>query len=248
MAAAHGKGVAIVTGGSRGIGAAICRRLAADGYAVLVNYASGAAAAATVVRDIEASGGRAMAYGADVAREDEVAAMFAECDEGLGSLAALVNNAGVLGDMRRIDEQDADSIMKVLAINVVGPALCAKHAIRRLSTKHGGHGGAIVNVGSIAATTGGIPGMVAYCTSKGALSSFTIGLAKEVAREGIRVNAVAPGMIVTEMTTGFADQVGPTVPLGRCGEPEEIAATVAWLVSEEASYATGSIVTVSGGR
>ena len=248
MAAGHGKGAAIVTGGSRGIGAAICRRLAADGYAVLVNYASGADAAATVVRDIEAGGGSAMAHGADVSREDEVAAMFAACDERLGPLAALVNNAGVLGDMRRIDEHDADSVMKVLAINVVGPALCAKHAIRRLSTKHGGQGGAIVNVGSIAATSGGIPGMVAYSTSKGALSSFTIGLAKEVSPEKIRVNAVAPGMIITEMTTGFADQVGPTVPLGRCGEPEEIAAAVAWLVSEEASYATGSIVTVSGGR
>ncbi len=245
MAASNG--AAVVTGGGRGIGAAISRRLAVDGYAVLVNYASGADAAAKVVHDIEASGGRAMAYGANVSKEDEVQAMFAAADK-LGPLAALVNNAGVLGDMRRIDEHDADSLMRVLAVNVVGPALCAKHAIRRLSTKHGGRGGAIVNVGSIAATSGGIPGMVAYSTSKGALSSFTIGLAKEVAREGIRVNAVAPGMIVTEMTTGFADQVGPTVPVGRCGEPEEIAAAVAWLVSGETSYAVGSIMTVSGGR
>lgn len=246
-AAGNGKGVAIVTGGSRGIGAAICRRLAADGFAVLVNYASGAEAAATVVHDIEQSGGRALAYGADVAKEHEVEAMFAAADN-LGPLAALVNNAGVLGETRRIVEHDAQSMMQVLAVNVVGPALCAKHAILRLSTERGGKGGAIVNVGSIAATTGGIPGMVAYAASKGALSSLTIGLAKEVARQGIRVNAVAPGMIVTEMTTGFADQVGPTVPLGRCGEPEEIAAAVSWLVSDQASYAVGSIVTVSGGR
>ena len=242
-----GKGTVIVTGGSRGIGAAIARRLAADGYAVLVNYASGADAAAAVVRDIEAKGGRALAYGADVSNEREVAAMFAAAEE-LGPLTALVNNAGILGETRRIEEHDAESLMKVLSINVVGPALCAKHAIQRMSTHHGGRGGAIVNIGSIAATTGGIPGMVAYATTKGAASSFTVGLAKEVAREGIRVNAVAPGMIVTEMTTDFADKVGPSVPIGRCGEPEEIAAAVAWLVSDEASYALGSILTISGGR
>ena len=247
MTARNGKGTAIVTGGSRGIGAAICRRLAADGYAVVVNYASGADAAGKVVHDIEASGGHALAYGADVSKEGEVEAMFAAADA-LGPVAALVNNAGILGDMRRIDEHDAESLTKVLAINVVGPALCAKHAVLRMSTKHGGHGGAIVNVSSIAAISGGIPGMVAYSTSKGALSSFTIGLAKEVAREGVRVNAVAPGMIVTDMTVGFADQVAQTVPVGRCGEPEEIAAAVAWLVSEEASYAVGSVMTVSGGR
>ena len=247
MTAGNGKGTAIVTGGSRGIGAAICRRLGADGYAVVVNYASGADAAGKVVHEIEASGGRALAYGADVSKEGEVEAMFAAADT-LGPLAALVNNAGILGDMRRIDEHDAESLTKVLAINVVGPALCAKHAVLRMSTKHGGHGGAIVNVSSIAAISGGIPGMVAYSTSKGALSSFTIGLAKEVAREGVRVNAVAPGMIVTDMTVGFADQVAQTVPVGRCGEPEEIAAAVAWLVSEEASYAVGSVMTVSGGR
>ena len=247
MVAASGKGTAIVTGGSRGIGAAICRRLAADGYAVVVNYASGADAAAKVVHEIEAEGGRAITYGADVSKESEVEAMFAAADT-LGPLAALVNNAGVLGEIRRIDEHDAESLSKVLAINVVGPALCAKHAVRRLSTKHGGPGGAIVNVSSIAATSGGIPGMVAYSTSKGALSSFTVGLAKEVAREGIRVNAVAPGMIITDMTVGVADQIAQTVPVGRCGEPEEIAAAVAWLVSDEASYALGSIMTVSGGR
>ena len=241
------KGAIVVTGGSRGIGAAICRRLAADGHAILVNYASDVQAANKVIDVIKANGGRAAAYRADVSNEQEVVAMFAAADD-LGPLAALVNNAGVLGDMRRVDECDAQSLMKVLAINVVGPALCAKHAIRRMSTRHGGRGGAIVNVTSIAAMSGGIPGMVAYSTSKGAASSFTIGLAKEVAREGIRVNAVAPGMIVTDMTVGFVDQIAQSVPLGRCGEPEEIAAAVAWLVSDQASYAVGSIVTVSGGR
>ena len=191
----------------------------------------------------------ALAYGADVSKEGEVEAMFAAADA-LGPVAALVNNAGILGDMRRIDEHDAESLTKVLAINVVGPALCAKHAVLRMSTKHGGHGGAIVNVSSIAATSGGIPGMVAYSTSKGALSSFTIGphdrqggRARGHSRSPLpwpgwcRRNAVAPGMIVTDMTVGFADQVAQTVskPVGRCGEPEEIAAAVAWLVSEDAS-------------
>lgn len=242
------RGTIVVTGGSRGIGAAICRRLARDGHAVLVNYTSGAEAAGAIVAAIETAGGRALAFKADVSSEPDVEAMFAAAERTLGAISGLVNNAGVLGEMRRIDQHDGDSIARVLAVNVIGPALCAKHAIRRLSTKHGGPGGAIVNVGSIAATTGGIPGMVAYATSKGAVASFTIGLAKEVAREGIRVNAVAPGMIVTEMTAGVADQVGPTVPIGRCGEPEEIANAVAWLISDEASYATGSILTVSGGR
>ncbi len=240
-------GVAVVTGGGRGIGAAISRRLAADGYAVVVNYAGDAAAAGAVVRDIENGGGRAVACRADVSREDEVATLFAAAD-GLGRLAALVNNAGILGDVRRVEDHDEASLTRVLATNVIGPALCAKHAVRRLSTKHGGAGGSIVNVGSIAATTGGIAGMVAYAASKGAVASFTLGLAKEVAREGIRVNAVAPGMIVTDMTVGVAEQIAQSIPLGRCGEPEEIAAAVSWLLSPGASYAVGTVLTVSGGR
>ena len=241
-------GTIIVTGGSRGIGAAICKRLAADGHPILVNYAHGADAAAVVVKAIEADGGTAMACQADIADEAQIATMFETADKKLGPLAGLVNNAGIIGETKRIDEHDAASLEKVLATNVVGAMLCAKHAIRRLSTKHGGTGGAIVTVGSIAATTGGVSGMVAYAMSKGAISSFTIGLAKEVAREGIRVNAVAPGMIVTDMTEGFAGQVGPTIPIGRCGEPHEIAAAVAWLMSDAASYAVGTILTVSGGR
>jgi len=242
------RGTIIVTGGGRGIGAAICRQLAADGYSILVNYAHGAEPARTVVEAITASGGRALAHQADVSDEVQIATMFETAERELGPLGGLVNNAGILGEMRRIDEHDAATLTQVLATNVVGAILCAKQAIRRLSTKHGGSGGAIVTVGSIAAATGGVAGGVAYAASKGAISSFTIGLAKEVAREGIRVNAVAPGMIVTDMTEGMADKIGPTVPIGRCGEPQEIAAAVAWLMSDAASYAVGTILTVSGGR
>ena len=245
---ADNRGTIIVTGGSRGIGAAIARRLAADGHPVLVNYARDAESARKVVAAIEANGGRALAHGADVSDELQIASMFDAAVSTLGPLRGLVNNAGVLGDMRRLEDHDAASLQFVLATNVVGVMLCTKAAVRRLSTKHGGPGGAIVNISSIAAATGGIPGMVAYATSKGAVSAFTLSLAKEVAREGIRVNAVAPGMIVTDMTAGVADEVGPTIPLGRCGEPDEIAAAVAWLMSDEASYATGTVLTVSGGR
>jgi NAD(P)-dependent dehydrogenase (short-subunit alcohol dehydrogenase family) len=242
------RGTIIVTGGSRGIGAATCKRLGADGYAILVNYAKDAEGAARVVADLKAGGARAYAFKANVSDEAQVAGMFAAADRELGPLAALVNNAGVLGSTGRVDECDVANLQEVLSVNVVGAMICAKHAIRRLSTRHGGDGGAIVNVGSIAATTGGIPGMVAYAASKGAITSFTIALAKEVAREGIRVNAVAPGMIVTDMTESVAAQVGPMIPIGRCGDPPEIAAAIAWLVSDAASYAVGSVLTVSGGR
>jgi NAD(P)-dependent dehydrogenase (short-subunit alcohol dehydrogenase family) len=242
------RGTIIVTGGSRGIGAAICRRLAADGYAILVNYSRDPAPADAIVHEIVTKGGRAYAWKADVADPQAIVAMFEAADRELGPLAALVNNAGIVGETRRADAHDAESLTRIFAVNVVGPMLCAKEAIRRLSTKSGGAGGAIVNIGSIAATTGGIPGMVAYSASKGATASFTLALAKEVAGEGIRVNAVAPGMIVTDMTRDFADRIGPTIPIGRCGTPDEIAAAVAWLISPDSSYALGTILTVSGGR
>lgn len=242
------RGVVVVTGGSRGIGASISRKLAADGYAVLVNFARDAAAAATVVAEIEQAGGRAAACKADMADEAAIAAMF-EAADALGPLAGLVANAGIVGDAsRRFHEHDRASLMPVIDINIMAPMLCATHAVRRLSTAQGGRGGGIVLISSVAARTGGIPGAVAYSASKGAVESFTRGLASEVARQGIRVNAVAPGMIETDMTLGFAEKIAPMIPVGRCGKPEEIAEAVAWLLSESASYVTGSVLTVSGGR
>lgn len=247
-------GTIIVTGGSRGIGAAICRRLAADGYAIAVNFASGAAAAEATAGAIESNGGKARAFQADVADPAAVSRLFAEAIEALGPLAGLVNNAGSSGRFARVVEQDAADLTRLFAVNVIGTILCCKGAALGLSTRRGGPGGAIVNISSIAARIGGLPGRAPYAATKGAVESFTKGFASEVGAEGIRVNAVAPGMIETDMTGDFLSQPGAreriagATPLGRIGAPNDVAEAVAWLMSPAAAFVTGSVLTVSGGR
>ena len=248
--AMQGKGAVIVTGASRGIGAAIAERLADDGYGVIVNYAADAQGAESVVSAINAKGGRAMAVRADVASEDDVEAMFDQARKQMGPLTALVNNAGIFGEKARIDEQHTDELTRLMQVNVVGSMACAKHAVRAMSTARGGQGGSIVTIASIAAkapadATGGVP----YEATKGALVSFARGLSNEVAAEGIRSNSVSPGVIDTDMSASSPEilDMGTRSPMGRLGRPDEIAATVAWLISPEASYVTGSDITVSGG-
>lgn len=241
--------IAAVTGGSRGIGAATAVALAAGGFDVCLSYRTDEAAAAEVVA---ACGGRATAVQADVAVETDVLALFAAADE-LGPLGALVNNAGISAGGARVDELDAARIERLLAVNVLGPFLCAREAVRRMSTKHGGAGGSIVNVSSAAARIGSPGEYVDYAATKGALDTMTLGLAKEVATEGVRVNSVRPGLIETGIHAagGWPDRVAakaPTVPMQRGGRPEEVAAAIAWLCSAEASYVTGAVLDVSGGR
>jgi NAD(P)-dependent dehydrogenase (short-subunit alcohol dehydrogenase family) len=244
--------VLVVTGGSRGIGAATCRLAAERGYAVVVNYAGNQAAAKTVVADIAAAGGTAVAVNGDISRPDDVAKIFAAAD-GLGVLAGLVNNAGVVDKAQRVDEMSLQRIERMLAVNVTGTILCSQAAIRRMSTRHGGEGGAIVNLSSAAAKLGSPNVYVDYAAAKGAIDSFTIGLALEVAGEGIRVNAVRPGIIETDIhaTGGDPDRVArvaPSLPMPRAGTAEEVALAILWLLSSEASYTTGTILAVSGGR
>jgi NAD(P)-dependent dehydrogenase (short-subunit alcohol dehydrogenase family) len=239
----------IVTGGSRGIGAAICRRLAADGYAVAVNYTANAGLAEAVVAEITQAGGRAAAFPGDVAVEADVVRLFADAQAQLGPLYALVNNAGILGGSSRVDSLDAGDLARVFAVNVIGSMLCAREAVRVLSTRHGGPGGAIVNMASVASRLGGPGELVHYATTKGAIDTFTLGLAREVAEEGIRVNAVAPGVIDTEMNSAERQaRVVPNIPAKRVGRADEVAEAVAWLLDPAASYVIGTIVTVSGGR
>lgn len=250
MTAEEGKGAVIVTGASRGIGAAIAEKVAEDGYGVLVNYATDADGAQSVVSTIRARGGRAMAVRADVATPRDIADMFERAQQELGPLAALVNNAGIAGTKARIDEQDADELTRLIQVNIVGPMLCAKYAVQAMSTAYGGTGGSIVNVASVAARTGGLSGIAPYAATKGALVTFTRGLSNEVASEGIRVNSVSPGIIATDMIIAApdAEAAAAASPLGRMGRPDEVAATVSWLISPAASFITGSDITVSGGR
>jgi NAD(P)-dependent dehydrogenase (short-subunit alcohol dehydrogenase family) len=243
----------LVTGGSRGIGAAVCRLASKAGYRVAVNYTANAEAARAVVDDIASAGGEAFALHADVASEAEILAMFEAIDRRFGPLDALVNSAGVVDAKARLDEMSAARIERMFAINVVGSLLCAREAVRRMSTRHGGKGGAIVNVSSAAAKHGSPADYVDYAASKGAIDTFTIGLAREVATEGVRVNAVRPGIIDTEIHAsggqpGRAQALRPIIPMQREGQADEVAHAILWLLSDEASYTTGALLDVSGGR
>jgi NAD(P)-dependent dehydrogenase (short-subunit alcohol dehydrogenase family) len=245
--------VLLVTGGSRGIGAATALLAARKGYAVAVNYTRSEAAAQDLVRTIRAAGGRAEAIPGDVADEAQVLALFQEVDGKLGRLTALVNNAGIVDRAARVDEMDLQRLKRMFDVNVFGSMLCAREAVRRMSTRHGGRGGAIVNVSSAAARLGAPGQYVDYAASKGAIDTFTIGLAKEVAAEGIRVNAVRPGLIETEIhaSGGLPNRVrdlAHLVPMQRGGSAEEVAQAIVWLLSPEASYTTMSLLDVSGGR
>jgi len=245
--------VLLITGGGRGIGAATALLAASRGYAVAVNYATNSLAADEVVRTIRDNGGNAMAVQADVGDEAQVLAMFRKVDARFGRLTALVNNAGVVDMTARVDEMSFARLERMFRINVIGSFICAREAVRRMSTRYGGSGGAIVNISSGAARLGSPGQYVDYAASKGAIDTFTIGLAKEVAEEGIRVNAVRPGLIDTEIhaSGGLPDrafELAPTVPMKRTGSAEEIAGAILWLLSPEASYTTTALLDVTGGR
>ncbi|MBB3525318.1 SDR family oxidoreductase [Rhizobium redzepovicii] len=245
--------VVLVTGGSRGIGAAVCRLAARQGWRVAVNYASNRKAADVVVASIVENGGEAVAIEGDVGKAADIAAMFAAVDGHFGRLDGLVNNAGIVDYPQRIDEMSAERIERMLRVNVTGSMLCAAAAIRRMSSRHGGRGGAIVNVSSMAAILGAATQYVDYAASKAAIDTFTVGLSRELAAEGIRVNAVRPGIIETDLhaSGGLPDrarEMAPSVPMQRAGTAEEVADAILYLLSPSASYITGAILNVSGGR
>ena len=253
MAANSELGTLIVTGASRGIGAAIARLAGERGFSVAVNFATGKAEAEAVAQQIVSAGGRASVIQADVAREQDVVQLFKTAERELGAIKGLVNNAAITGGFSRVDAVSASALAQVMAVNVTGAIVCAREAVRRMSIRHGGSGGAIVNISSRAAKTGSAGEWVHYAASKGAIDSFTIGLAREVATEGIRVNAVAPGLIETGLHAANGDpdrlqRLATTIPMERAGTAVEVADGVLWLLSPAASYTTGAILEIGGGR
>ena len=245
--------VVLITGGGRGIGAATARLAARRGYAVCLNYLRNRTTAEGVISGIREGGGKAIAVAADVSSEPDVMRLFDTCDKELGPLTALVNNAAILELQMRVDEMDVARLQRVFSTNIVGPFLCAREAVRRMSTKHGGRGGAIVNVSSGASVLGSPGEYVDYAASKGALDTLTIGLAREVAAEGIRVNAVRAGHIHTDLHASGGEpnrieRVKSQVPMGRGGQPDEVASAILWLLSDDASYTTGALLDVAGGK
>lgn len=242
----------LITGGASGIGAETARRAAACGYRIAINYRSRAQQAESVVADIVAQGGQAMALPGDMAREADIVRLFEETERALGPISHLVNSAGI-GARTRVAEYDAAVLTHLFAVNVTGLMLCCREAARRMSTKNGGRGGAIVNVSSMAATLGGRPGSSAYAASKGAVDAFTKAFGREVADEGIRVNSIRPGMVLTEMTEGrlkdtaYRAGIEASIPMRRVGQPQEIAEAILWLLSDEASFITGAMLDAAGG-
>lgn len=242
-------GVMIVTGGSRGIGAAICILAARKGFDVCINYSSSAEHASKVAEVVQQHGQRALAYKADLSSEAEIVQMFAAVDQELGPVTALVNNGGISGQVGRVDEMSSADLQNIFAINVIGSFLCSREAVRRMSSRHGGHGGSIINISSAAARLGAAGRNIHYAASKRAVEALAFGLAQEVASEGIRVNAVSPGVIATDIhDPARLAAMAPQLPMGRAGTAEEVANTVLWLASDHASYVSGTVVGVSGAR
>lgn len=253
MATGYSAPLILITGGSRGVGAATARLAAAQGYDVAISYINNEAAALGVVADVQALGRRALAIRADSADPEQVAHLFRAIDETFGRIDVLVNNAAIIALQSRFEDLDVARMQRIFAINAIGPMLCAQQAVKRMSFRHSGNGGSVINVSSGAARLGSPNEYVDYAASKGALETFTIGLSKEVAREGIRVNCVRPGHIYTEMHAsggepGRVDRVKDSIPMGRGGEPEEVARAVLWLAGAEASFITGTFLDVTGGK